>query len=588
MSTLIKTQFNTHNASQFVESLDEASNNVYYVFATKGPGTNTTPNSSITNSNFQVWDEMIFGKRVRPVDAAHMTTKTDWANNTAYAAYDDRNSLLTGSNYFVVTSEGDDYHVWKCIANNQSSGNSISKPLYSDVSSSLNTLYIKAADGYQWRFMYTITESNYSKFTTGDYISIHTHANASGNAVTGSIDNYIVTNSGNNYNEFCNGSFLTISNSTTAVINSSSFTLSPNNDFYNNCAIYIKAGTGSGQLRKILDYTASTRTITIDTAWGTNPSTSDSVFEITPSITINGDGSNATARALVQTSTNTIANVEVITRGQDFTYADITVEANNMNSANLALVRAPMVPAGGHGSDPIEELEGKHVGISVEYANNEASNIPTDNDFSQIGLIKDPLYANVQLNGAVSGSWTAGEKLTQANTGTFGYIISSNSTSVLVANVYGQFVLGNTTNHANVSGVSSEATMNVSSLYVNTSEGVRSSFDTFDQRYVFSQTTTSSSVFSEDEKIVQEDTNANATVFFANSSKVSVTTLRGTFNINTDNVVTGQTTGNTSKLTAQTNPDLVRNAGDILYLNNIDAVSRSNTTTETVRLVITF
>ena len=588
MSTLVKTQFNTHNAAQFVESLDEASNNIYYVFATKGPGTNSVPTNSITNSNYQVWDEMVFGKRVRPADAAHMIRKTDWANNTAYIAYDDRNASLTGSNYFVVTSEGDDYHVWKCIANNQSSGNSTSKPLYSDVSSSLNTLYIKATDGYQWRFMYTITGSNYTKFTTGSYISIHTHANASGNAVLGSLDNYIVTNSGNNYNEFCNGSFVTITNSTAAVINSSSFTLSPNNDFYNNCSIYIKSGTGSGQLRKILDYTASTKEIIIDTAWGTNPSTSDSVFEITPSITIKGDGSNATARALIQTSTNTIANVEVITRGQDYTYADITVEANNMNSANLAAVRAPIAPPGGHGSDPIEELEGKHVGISVEYANNESSNIPTDNDFSQIGIVKDPLYANVQLNGTTSGTWTAGEKITQANTSAFGYVISSNSTAVLVANAYGQFAIGNTTNNANVSGADSAATMNVSSFFVNTSEGVRSSFDTFDQRYVFSQTTTSSSVFSEDEKIVQDDTNANAIVFFANSSEVAVTTLRGTFNISTDNVVTGQTTGNTSLLTAQTNPDLVRNAGDILYLNNIDAVSRSNTTTETVRLVITF
>mgnify|MGYP003303835652 FL=1 len=223
MSTLVKTQFNTHNAAQFVESLDEASNNIYYVFATKGPGTNSVPTNSITNSNYQVWDEMVFGKRVRPADAAHMIRKTDWANNTSYIAYDDRNASLTGSNYFVVTSEGDDYHVWKCIANNQSSGNSTSKPLYSDVSSSLNTLYIKATDGYQWRFMYTITGSNYTKFTTGSYISIHTHANASGNAVLGSLDNYIVTNSGNNYNEFCNGSFVTITNSTAAVINSTSF-----------------------------------------------------------------------------------------------------------------------------------------------------------------------------------------------------------------------------------------------------------------------------------------------------------------------------------------------------------------------------
>ena len=75
---------------------------------------------------------------------------------------------------------------------------------------------------------------------------------------------------------------------------------------------------------------------------------------------------------------------------------------------------------------------------------------------------------------------------------------------------------------------------------------------------------------------------------FANSTTVAVTSQKGTFSIATDNVVTGQTTSRSSKLTAQTNPDLVRNAGEILYLNNIDAVSRSNTTTETVRLVITF
>jgi hypothetical protein len=589
MSTLIKTEFHTHNAKQFVESFDEAANSIYYVFTTTGPGSNSTPDSSITNSHYQVWDEMTFGKHVTPTDAAHMIRKVDWANNSAYVAYDDQNASLIGTNYFTVTSEGSNYHVWKCIANNQSSGNSISKPLYSDVSSSLNTLYIKAADGYQWRFMYTISSANYTKFTSGGYISYHAHTNASTNAISGSIDSYIVTGSGNNYNEFCNGTFTTVSNSTTSVINSASFTLSANNDFYNNCAIYIKSGTGAGQLRKISDYTASTKTVVIDTAWTTNPVTADSVFEITPSITIKGDGTTtATARAMVQTSTNTIANVEVITRGAGYTYADITIEANNMNSANLAVIRSPISPPGGHGSNPINELESKHVGISVEFANTEANNIPTDNSFSQIGLIKDPLYANVQLTGTVSGSWTDGEQITQANTSAYGYVISSNSSAVLVANVYGKFVVGNTTNNANVSGADSSATMNVSSFYVNTSEAGRSSFDTFDQRYVFTQNTTSVSTFQEDEKIVQADTNANATVFFANSSEVSVTSLKGAFNIGTDNVVTGQTTSNTSKLTAQTNPDLVRNAGDILYLNNIDAVSRSNTTTETVRLVITF
>ena len=124
---------------------------------------------------------------------------------------------------------------------------------------------------------------------------------------------------------------------------------------------------------------------------------------------------------------------------------------------------------------------------------------------------------------------------------------------------------------------------------INTSnESQRSSFITFDQRHIFKQNLGSALAFSEDEKIVQDDTSANAFVFFANSSKVSATSVKGSFNVGTDNVVTGQTSSRSSKLTAQTNPDLVRNAGEILYLNNIDAVSRSNTTTEVVRLVITF
>ena len=601
MGTLIKKEFKTHNAKQFIESLDETSNSIYYVFTGK-PQTYTedstpTPTDSIANAQYQVWDEMISGKQITTSDAKHMIEKNTWANNIAYQAYDDHNGSLNGTDYHAVTSEGSDFHVWKCIANNQSSGNSTSKPLYSDVSSSLNTLYLKTADGYQWRFMYTITGTNNTKFATTNYIPYIAHTNASTNAVSGSLDAYLVTNSGNNYNEFCNGTFTTVTNSTSQVLASSDFTLSTNNDFFVNCAIYIKSGTGAGGLNKITDYVGSSKTITLESAWDTNPSTSDSVFEITPSVTLKGDGTSATARALVNTSSNTIANVEVVTRGSGYTYVDATIEANNMASANVAAIRAPIAPTGGHGFDPINELEASRVGISVEFANTESANIPTDNDFRQIGIIKDPMHANVQLNGIVSGTWTTGELVTQANTTSYGYVISANSSSVLLANVVGHISTGNSTNHANISGGTSSATMNVSSLFVNTTEAAtintsnesqRSSFTTFDQRHIFKQNLGSASAFSEDEKIVQDDTSANAFVFFANTSKVSATSVKGTFNIATDNVVTGQTTSRSSKLTAQTNPDLVRNAGDIIYLNNIDAVSRSNTTTEVVRLVITF
>ena len=82
MGTLIKNEFKTHNAKQFVESLDETSNSVYYVFTGKpqwyAEATTPTPTDSVTNSQYQVWDEMISGKQITTDDAKHMIKKNAW------------------------------------------------------------------------------------------------------------------------------------------------------------------------------------------------------------------------------------------------------------------------------------------------------------------------------------------------------------------------------------------------------------------------------------------------------------------------------------------------------------------------------
>ena len=90
MGTLIKNEFKTHNARQFIESLDETSNSVYYVFTGK-PQTYTedstpTPTDIVTNAKYQVWDEMISGKQTTTDDAKDMIKKNAWANNNANEA----------------------------------------------------------------------------------------------------------------------------------------------------------------------------------------------------------------------------------------------------------------------------------------------------------------------------------------------------------------------------------------------------------------------------------------------------------------------------------------------------------------------
>ena len=46
--------------------------------------------------------------------------------------------------------------------------------------------------------------------------------------------------------------------------------------------------------------------------------------------------------------------------------------------------------------------------------------------------------------------------------------------------------------------------------------------------------------------------------------------------------------GSGAKFSGKISPDLVRGSGKVLMLKNVAAVSRSNTTTETVKLVIKF
>ena len=387
MTERIYKEFNVHSARQLVESVTEAANTMYYVFSTKhrdySESTTPTPSASISNSVYQSYDEMIFGKLLTSNDISIAIENNSWSNGTTYYPYDDQDTTMLDKDYYAVTSEGTDYHVWKVIDNNGNTASN-SQPLYSDVSSSLDSLYIKSAtDGYQWRFMYTIPQSKYTKFNANNYIPVVDHANASGNAINGALDAFVVTNSGNNYNEFANGSVVTGTNSTVFTVNSTSFTLNSANDFYNNCSIYFTSGLNiQGTYRKITDWDATSNTITVGTAISNTSNTDQEVtpdstcgFEITPTLTIKGDGSNASARPIINQSTNTIANVEVLSRGEGYTYANITIEANNMATANLAAARAVIGPFGGHAADPKSELEARYVIISTDFANNEADNL---------------------------------------------------------------------------------------------------------------------------------------------------------------------------------------------------------------------
>lgn len=254
-STFIDLRVN--NAEQLKNSLISTPNTkLFLVF---GKTIDTTPN--IANSSvatvYEIWDNMIGGKRILGGDVSHVIPRHNWSSNTVYTAYDDLNYNLYDSNtiFFVMNS---DYSVYKCIANNYGQASTVEP-------TSVNPEIIsQTSDGYSWKYMYTINDSEKLRFVTDQYIPVKTLSGNDGSlqwqvqntAVFGAINNIVVTNSGNNYTNVSNVT-ITISgdgtsataqatlNTTTNSISSITVTDSGKNYTYATVSIS-DSGIGSG------------------------------------------------------------------------------------------------------------------------------------------------------------------------------------------------------------------------------------------------------------------------------------------------------------------------------------------------------
>ena len=204
MGKLVTSNFNSHNAKQFVESITESANSLYYVFLGKHTefegGTTPTQNNSPESSFYQPYRDMIYGKRVTVSDAKHMIDSNPWTTGTIYAQYDHTDGDLKDKKFYVHTQEtdGGDYAIFKCLGNNKGAP-STDKPVLSETSAD-DAVYITTTDKYQWKLMYVVTDAVFNKFATSKKIPIVANTDISSNAVSGAIDFVKVNSGGVRYN----------------------------------------------------------------------------------------------------------------------------------------------------------------------------------------------------------------------------------------------------------------------------------------------------------------------------------------------------------------------------------------------------
>ena len=216
MAAIITNKFRINNAEQFVESFSESSATIYYLFIGRPhawatdvdpqgvsvvEGTDVAPPTpyDTMGAEFYAWDDMIGMKIIASTDVSYVIPRRDWTTGTTYDYYS--HDIATGAaansgatnlfdaTFHVVNSNND---VYKCIWND---ANTASTTEPTSTSNSIATL----ADGYKWKYMYSLTAAEAINFKSTDFIHVSTDSTVSAAAVDGALDTVVVVAGGSGY-----------------------------------------------------------------------------------------------------------------------------------------------------------------------------------------------------------------------------------------------------------------------------------------------------------------------------------------------------------------------------------------------------
>ena len=335
MAAIITSNFRTENANNFRDAIVSTDNSVY-LFVGKSDAwsdviTDNTdteapnPVDNIVDVN-DAWQNAIAMKRATASDVINIIPRHDWTSGNFYPAWDDADTDVYSTDFYIIT---DEFKVYKCIKAPATLSGSTVKPTQTNVNPTAE------ADGYIWKYMFTVFTTEATRFLTNFYIPVKTvklpesgdvndlsadeqvkyaYQNDS-EALNGKIFRYVITNGGSNY------------------------TVAPTVNVF---------GDGSGAV-----------------------ATADINNGVVTEVRVTGTGSTFQTNA-----------------GSGYNVAYVTLTGGNGTGATA---RAVLSPKNGHGTDPVSELGGYYIGIRIRLNGTEGgTDFIVNNSFRQIGIVKNP------------------------------------------------------------------------------------------------------------------------------------------------------------------------------------------------------
>jgi len=213
MPAIITNKFRIHNQEQFVESFTEAAPNVYYMSigrsqawatSTRGDsrtqyeGTDASPLTPVdsVSQEFHTFDDILAAKKVTSSDVSVVIPRRNWATGTVYDYYrHDYGHYVTGSTTSVVTADSgatalydatfyvlnSNNNVYKCLDNN-SGASSTTEP------TGTSTSILSTADGYKWKYMYSLSAAQQTNFLSTDFMAVATNSTVAAANTAGAIE----------------------------------------------------------------------------------------------------------------------------------------------------------------------------------------------------------------------------------------------------------------------------------------------------------------------------------------------------------------------------------------------------------------
>jgi len=372
MPAFVTEQFRILNTTNFVNSIDNGTDN-YYIFVglpnptTAGFGRSSTwdiGDPNVTNpvipdptDNIDYLphyaNTMLYGRKVTPSNVRRCIRRIPWTKGIKYDMYrhdysstnlspNSNRPRLYDSDYYVINSQ---YQVYICISNGSTgtdpTGNeSLDEPTFTDLEPS------KAGtqgDGYIWKYLFSVLPSDIVKFDSTEFIPLpndwdDTSTNAQVQAIRNNADSRI------NKNQIKK--------------------------------VFIERSGPSGAY-------------------------------LSGEVDIIGDGSGGRVYITVNES-GQIEDATVTSGGSGYTYAIVDLEplrTTDTFSSDPAKLIPIIPPSFGHGYDLYRELGAEKVFMYVRM-DDSTKDFPTDTKFAQIGVLKNPLK-NVSNSNFTDDSFNA-------------------------------------------------------------------------------------------------------------------------------------------------------------------------------------